>query len=177
MTWHGSVSHRSSGSAACGIRTRTAWSTTPRWTAWTSPSMEGEKVAHCSARTVQARRRLLLHLNGLLQRRAGKWRCSVEASSNADKAALARIRARVGLIFQDPDDQLFSNTVAEDVAFGPDPHGPWYEAKSEQRVDSAMADVGLPGFGDRAPYHLSGGEKRQISHRHRAVDAAGDHRR
>ena len=120
--------------------------------------MEDEKVALLGPNGA-GKTTLLLHLNGLL-RGSGDvevFGCSV---ADADKAELARIRARVGLIFQDPDDQLFSNTVAEDVAFGPIHMGlPTNEVR--ERVESAMADVGLPGFGDRAPYHLSGGEKRR----------------
>ena len=120
--------------------------------------MKGEKVALLGPNGA-GKTTLLLHLNGLLQ---GKGEVEVFGRSVADagKAELARIRARVGLIFQDPDDQLFSNTVAEDVAFGP-VHMGVGPNEVRERVESAMADVGLSGFGDRAPYHLSGGEKRR----------------
>ena len=119
---------------------------------------EGDKVALLGPNGA-GKTTLLLHLNGLLR---GEGLVEVFGRSVADagKAELARIRARVGLIFQDPDDQLFSNTVAEDVAFGP-MHMGLGPNEVRKRVESAMSDVGLPGFGDRAPYHLSGGEKRR----------------
>ncbi len=120
--------------------------------------MEGEKVALLGPNGA-GKTTLLLHLNGLLR---GKGEVEVFGRSvaDADKAGLAGIRARVGLVFQDPDDQLFSNTVSEDVAFGPIHMGLGPDEVRE-RVESAISDVGLSGFGDRAPYHLSGGEKRR----------------
>ena len=120
--------------------------------------MEGEKVALLGPNGA-GKTTLLLHLNGLL-RGSGEVEVFGRSVADAGKAELARIRARVSLIFQDPDDQLFSNTVAEDVAFGP-VHMGVAPNEVRERVESAMADVGLSGFGDRAPYHLSGGEKRR----------------
>ena len=120
--------------------------------------MEGEKVALLGPNGA-GKTTLLLHLNGLL-RGSGEVEVFGRNVADANKAELARIRARVGLIFQDPDDQLFSNTVAEDVAFGP-VHMGVGPIEVRERVESAMAEVGLAGFGDRAPYHLSGGEKRR----------------
>jgi energy-coupling factor transporter ATP-binding protein EcfA2 len=70
------------------------------------------------------------------------------------------IRRQVGLVFQDPDDQLFCPTVEEDVAFGPEQLG-LSEAEVKARVTSALAQVGLEGFGRRATHHLSHGEKRR----------------
>ena len=119
---------------------------------------EGEKVALLGPNGA-GKTTLLLHLNGLL-RGSGDVEVFGRSVAEASKAELARIRARVGLIFQDPDDQLFSNTVAEDVAFGPIHMGVGPN-EVRDRVETAMADVGLSGFGDRAPYHLSGGEKRR----------------
>ena len=119
---------------------------------------EGEKVALLGPNGA-GKTTLLLHLNGLL-RGSGEVEVFGRSVADADKAELARIRASVGLIFQDPDDQLFSNTVADDVAFGPI-HMGLGSNEVRERVESAMADVGLSGFGDRAPYHLSGGEKRR----------------
>ena len=120
--------------------------------------MEGEKVALLGPNGA-GKTTFLLHLNGLLKG-IGDVEVFGRSVTDAGKAELARIRARVGLIFQDPDDQLFSNTVAEDVAFGP-VHMGLGPSEVSERVESAMADVGLSGFGDRAPYHLSGGEKRR----------------
>ena len=118
----------------------------------------GEKVALLGPNGA-GKTTLLLHLNGLL-RGSGEVEVFGRSVADADKAELARIRASVGLIFQDPDDQLFSNTVFDDVAFGPI-HMGLHEEEVRERVESAMADVGLSGFGDRAPYYLSGGEKRR----------------
>jgi cobalt/nickel transport system ATP-binding protein len=70
--------------------------------------------------------------------------------------------AKVGIIFQDSDDQLFSTTVSDDVAFGPLNLGlPPEEVR--QRVAEALERVGLKGFDNRVPFHLSGGEKRRVA--------------
>jgi len=74
---------------------------------------------------------------------------------------LASIRAQVGLLFQDPDDQLFCPTVGEDVAFGPQQLGLRGPALAT-RVDQALTQVGLPGFEPRPPFNLSRGEKRRV---------------
>ena len=75
---------------------------------------------------------------------------------------LAWIRERIGLVFQDPDDQLFMPTIAEDVAFGPRNRG-LDEETVRQLVDSALATVGISDLADRPPYQLSGGEKKAAS--------------
>jgi cobalt/nickel transport system ATP-binding protein len=74
---------------------------------------------------------------------------------------LAAARRQVGLLFQDPDDQLFCSTVGEDVAFGPQQLGLRGDAL-RQSVASALAQVGLAGFERRLPHKLSGGEKRRV---------------
>ena len=74
---------------------------------------------------------------------------------------LASIRRAVGLLFQDPDDQLFCPTVFEDVAFGPRQFG-LGEGEVQRVVSDALVMVGLAGFDRRAPHHLSGGEKRRV---------------
>ncbi len=100
----------------------------------------------------------LLHLAvGLLKPTAGVVRAfGVDRRSEAD---FRTIRGRVGLVFQDSDDQLFCPTVLEDVAFGPLNMG---RSPAEARGDAAeaLAEVGLEGFEDRITYRLSGGEKR-----------------
>ncbi|HOW80373.1 MAG TPA: ABC transporter ATP-binding protein, partial [Verrucomicrobiota bacterium] len=73
---------------------------------------------------------------------------------------LETVRRQVGLLFQDPDDQLFCPSVAEDVAFGPQQLG-LGEAEVKARVERALAQTGLAGFGHRATHHLSRGEKRR----------------
>jgi len=75
---------------------------------------------------------------------------------------LEQIRQRVGLVLQDPDDQLFMASVAEDVGFGPRNQGLGAE-EVEQRVRRALEQVGARGLGDRAPQRLSGGQKRAVA--------------
>jgi cobalt/nickel transport system ATP-binding protein len=72
------------------------------------------------------------------------------------------VRERVGLVFQDPEDQLFCPTVGEDIAFGPVNLG-WSRERVEATSRQALADVGLTGFENRITHHLSGGEKRLVS--------------
>jgi energy-coupling factor transporter ATP-binding protein EcfA2 len=74
---------------------------------------------------------------------------------------LHEVRRQVGLLFQDPNDQLFCPTVFEDVAFGPQQFG-LGEGELRERVAQALARAGLPGFETRAPHHLSVGEKRRV---------------
>ena len=102
---------------------------------------------------------LVLHLNGIL--RAGRGRVAV-AGLPVEKPTLREIRRRVGIVFQDPDDQLFMPTVAEDVAFGPRNLG-LPEAEVEQRVRTALEQVGMAGFADRPPHHLSFGQRRRVA--------------
>jgi len=101
---------------------------------------------------------LLLHLNGLL-RGAGEVRVG---GARLTKSTLADIRARVGLVFQDSDDQLFMGTVFEDVAFGPRNQG-FPEAEVAARVAEALRVVGLSDAAGRAPHHLSLGQKRRAA--------------
>ena len=103
---------------------------------------------------------LLLHLNGLLQEKpAGDGAVKISGAALAPDN-LEKIRRQVGLVFQDPDDQLFCPTVAEDVAFGPQQLG-LAENEMAARVKLALAQVGLAGFEHRATHHLSHGEKRR----------------
>lgn len=74
---------------------------------------------------------------------------------------LHEVRRKVGLLFQDPNDQLFCPTVFEDVAFGPQQFG-LSEIEVRERVSRALAQAGLSGFEKRAPHHLSVGEKRRV---------------
>lgn len=78
------------------------------------------------------------------------------------KKTLSHIREHLGMVFQHPDDQLFMTTVYDDVAFGPRNYG-MDEAEVEKRVSDALAVVGIPHLKDRAPYKLSGGEKRSAA--------------
>jgi cobalt/nickel transport system ATP-binding protein len=103
---------------------------------------------------------LLLHLNGVLPERPSDPPAVRVLGTALTAANLAMVRARVGLLFQDPDDQLFCPTIREDVAFGPRQLGV-REPELSSRVAAALARVGLDGFEERAPHALSQGEKRR----------------
>ncbi len=104
---------------------------------------------------------LLLHLNGILPDNHGAHGAVRIHGLEATHKNLESIRHQVGLVFQDPDDQLFCPTVAEDVAFGPQQLG-LAQVEVKERVRKALAQVGLPDFGPRATHHLSHGEKRRV---------------
>jgi cobalt/nickel transport system ATP-binding protein len=103
---------------------------------------------------------LFLCLSGVLQVKSGSVRLvGLDPSDTAQRRALP---AKVGIVFQNSDDQLFNTTVFDDVAFGPLNLGcPVEDVK--QRVALALARVGLTGFEERVPFHLSGGEKRRVA--------------
>jgi energy-coupling factor transporter ATP-binding protein EcfA2 len=104
---------------------------------------------------------LLLHLNGLLPE-SWKGEASVFVDgSPVNPETLHEVRRKVGLLFQDPNDQLFCPTVFEDVAFGPEQLG-LSKAEARERVSKSLAKAGIPGFEARAPHHLSVGEKRRV---------------
>lgn len=99
------------------------------------------------------------HLNGLLELQEGRI---IVGDLVLDASNLDRIRRLVGLVFQDPDDQLFMQTVADDVAFGPANLG----IKGSERqavVEAALDSAGASALADRTPHHLSGGEKRSVA--------------
>lgn len=102
---------------------------------------------------------LVLHLNGILVPTSG----SVAVSGlPVVREHLLDVRRRVGIVFQDPDDQLFMTTVAQDVAFGPRNLG-LSPAEVDQRVADALDAVGMGDVADRAPHHLSFGQKRRVA--------------
>ncbi len=101
---------------------------------------------------------LLLHLNGIL-RSDGVVKIF---SKPVDDKNLRWVRSKVGLVFQNPDDQLFSPTVFDDVAFGPINMG-YSEAEVQQCVIRALDWVGMTGYEQRSPHHLSVGEKKRIA--------------
>lgn len=117
----------------------------------------GEKVALVGPNGA-GKSTLMLHLNGILQ---GQGVVQVSGLP-ITRANLPLIRARVGLVFQNPDDQLFSPTVFEDVAFGP-LHMGLPEAEVRRRVAMALAQVGMDDYGPRLSHHLSMGEKKRIA--------------
>jgi cobalt transport protein ATP-binding subunit len=102
---------------------------------------------------------LVLHLNGILT--PGRGSVAV-GGLQVRKEHLREIRRRVGIVFQDPDDQLFLPTVGEDVAFGPANFGVTGAALAA-RVDAALDAVGMREHRDRSPLHLSGGQRRRVA--------------
>lgn len=102
---------------------------------------------------------LVLHLNGTLL--AGAGSVTVDGVT-AEKTTLREIRRRVGVVFQDPDDQLFSPTVRDDVAFGPRNLG-LRGHDLQHRVHDALHAVGMESAVGRAPHHLSFGQRRRVA--------------
>ena len=102
---------------------------------------------------------LLLQLNGLLLPTAGQVTID---GLRVERASLATVRQQVGYVFQDADDQLFMPTVHEDVAFGPRNQG-LPASEVQERVQAALQQVGAWHLASRAPWRLSGGEKRAVA--------------
>lgn len=101
---------------------------------------------------------LLLHLNGILRSNGAVRIMDV----SLDDKSLKWVRSKVGLVFQNPDDQLFCPTVFDDVAFGPINMG-HSEAVVRQLVAQALVSVGMQGYEKRSSHHLSIGEKKRIA--------------
>lgn len=118
---------------------------------------EGEKVALVGPNGA-GKSTLMLHLNGIL----GMDSPVTIAGMAVEKSNLPMIRALVGLVFQNPDDQLFSPTVFDDVAFGP-LHMGLPEDEVYSRVEEALKAVQMSGFGERLSHHLSMGQKKRIA--------------
>jgi cobalt/nickel transport system ATP-binding protein len=117
----------------------------------------GEKVALVGPNGA-GKSTLILHLNGILQGQGNVQVCSLQV----EEKNLKRVRAMVGLVFQSPDDQLFSPTVYDDIAYGP-----LYQGLSPQDVDArvqdALASVRMSDYVRRVSHHLSMGEKKRIA--------------
>ena len=119
---------------------------------------QGERVALLGPNGA-GKTTLVLHLNGILTAGVG----SVTVSGlPVTKANVPEIRRRVGIVFQDPDDQLFMGTVRQDVGFGPANLG-LRGAELEQRVQVALDQVGMAEYADRPPHHLSFGQRRRVA--------------
>jgi cobalt/nickel transport system ATP-binding protein len=119
---------------------------------------EGDKVALVGPNGA-GKSTLMLHLNGILGTPSTTLRVN---GTSLTRDNLPAIRAMVGLVFQNPDDQLFSPTVFEDVAFGP-LHMGLPEAEVRVRVDEALEAVRMSSYKDRLSHHLSVGEKKRIA--------------
>lgn len=118
----------------------------------------GEKVALIGPNGA-GKSTLMLHLNGINAPTSGSVAIG---GMPVNRANIGRIRAEVGLVFQDPDDQLFSPTVYDDVAFGP-VHMGLPKAEVDSRVSRALESVGLAGFEKRQPHHLSIGQRKRAA--------------
>jgi len=119
---------------------------------------KGERVAVLGANGA-GKSTLFKHLNGILKPLSG------EVLVKGEKLTKKNVRAcreTVGIVFQDPDDQVLAPSVEEDVAFGPINMG-LSRDEVEARVKEALEMVGLSGFEERAPHHLSGGQKKLVA--------------
>ena len=104
---------------------------------------------------------LFSHFNGLTEPTSGHIEIDGKAIKY-DRDTLLEVRQKVGIVFQDPNDQLFAPTVKEDVAFGPMNLGLDYE-EVERRVDEALTMVGMEQYKDKTPHHLSGGQQKRVA--------------
>ena len=104
---------------------------------------------------------LFLHLNGIYEPDEGQVFIDGE-ELKYDKKSLLKFRQKVGIVFQNPDDQIFAPTVEEDVAFGPLNLGLEME-EVQDRVQEALKRVVMEGFEKTAPHHLSGGQKKRVA--------------
>jgi cobalt/nickel transport system ATP-binding protein len=118
---------------------------------------EGQKVAIAGPNGA-GKTTLLLNLTGLL---AGKGDITIKGM-RLEKKNLSEIRRLTGMVFQSPDDQLFSNRVFDDVAYGLIYQGLGKE-EIEERVQKALADVDMDSFKNAVPYHLSLGQKKRVA--------------
>ena len=119
---------------------------------------EGERIAIVGPNGA-GKTTFLLHLNGILPGSDGQ----VEVfGKSVDKVKREEIIKEVGIVFQDPDDQLFMPTLFDDLAFGPINMG-LKENEVRERVEKTILSLGLTGYENRSPHHLSGGEKKKAA--------------
>lgn len=125
----------------------------------TAQVLRGEILA-VVGRNGSGKSTLARHLNGLLVPQRG--RVLVDGMDTRDPAATWEIRRRVGMIFQNPDNQLVATTVEEDVAFGPENLGV-PNPELQQRVTQALETVGMAAYRQHPPHRLSGGQKQRVA--------------
>ena len=118
----------------------------------------GEKIALLGPNGA-GKTTLVLHINGILLPGSGSVRI---AGMEVKAENLKQIRSKVGVVFQDPDDQLFMPTVRDDVAFGPSNMGITGD-ELDSRVHEALVAVGMQDFSERSPQHLSFGQRRRVA--------------
>jgi len=122
---------------------------------------EGEAIG-ILGHTGSGKSTLIQHLNGILMPESGEVKVFSEKINN-DKKFLKNLRRIVGIVFQFPEDELFAETVYEDVSFGPKNLGLTKE-EIDERVLTSLIEVGLnEGYLNRSPFSLSGGEKRRVA--------------
>jgi cobalt/nickel transport system ATP-binding protein len=121
---------------------------------------EGERVAIVGSNGA-GKSTLFAHFNGINQPTSGLIKIDGEPAIY-EKKELLKIRQKVGIVFQNPDDQLFAPTVIEDVAFGPMNIG-ISDDEVDERVEEALELVGMSGLEKKAPHHLSGGQKKRVA--------------
>lgn len=121
---------------------------------------KGEKVAIIGPNGA-GKSTLFSHFNGLTEPTSGCVKIEDKPIS-FEKDELLKVRQKVGIVFQDPNDQLFAPTVKEDIAFGPMNLGLSYD-EVEKRVEDALKMVGMENYEDKTPHHLSGGQQKRIA--------------
>lgn len=122
---------------------------------------QGERVALLGPNGA-GKTTLVLHLNGIIPTMQGQVRVAGEVVDSKNAESIKSIRHKVGIVFQDPDDQLFMPTVGQDVAFGPYNAG-LRGSELEKAVTEALELVGMSEFIDRPPHHLSFGQRRRVA--------------
>ena len=121
---------------------------------------KGEKIAIMGPNGA-GKSTLFSHFNGLTEPTSGH----VEVAGEKiifEKDKLLEVRQKVGIVFQDPNDQLFAPTVKEDVAFGPMNLGLEHD-EVERRIEESLKMVGMEGFEEKTPHHLSGGQQKRVA--------------
>lgn len=121
---------------------------------------KGEKVAIIGPNGA-GKSTLFSHFNGLTEPTSGCVKIEDKPIS-FEKDELLKVRQKVGIVFQDPNDQLFAPTVKEDIAFGPMNLGLSYD-EVEKHVEDALKMVGMENYEDKTPHHLSGGQQKRIA--------------
>lgn len=121
---------------------------------------KGEKVAIIGPNGA-GKSTLFSHFNGLTEPTSGCVKIEGKPIS-FEKDELLKVRQKVGIVFQDPNDQLFAPTVKEDIAFGPMNLGLSYN-EVKKRVEDALKMVGMENYEDKTPHHLSGGQQKRIA--------------
>lgn len=125
-----------------------------------SLSIEGGEFVCILGSNGSGKSTLAKHMNGLIVPQSGEVR--VQGAPTSDARSLAETRRLVGMVFQNPDDQIVASTVEDDVAFGPENLGV-EPAEIRERVTDALARVGLDGFEGSSTYALSGGQKQRVA--------------